>query len=462
MSQRIFLLRVIRRFVFIGRKATNRLYQLASDTEHRLSAMIESRPVVAGDGMVAKARQFAEVYYGANSAVTPVMPALPTAGRKPAVVLLLPTLSNSSLFGGAATALIFAALLSQRHGMPLRVVQTVVNGEASRLQGLFDKYGIPVSAASVEVLSVAERRHNFYGYLDLHPEDQLVVSAWWDAALAATFPLRRKFIYLVQDYEPIFYANSDQKLLAEQSYAGGNFVAVCNTSLMAQCISESGKLAKDTPVLHFEPMVARLPRTQPQGAARAKRTLFFYGRPSVERNLFYFGLRILNEVFSRSLLRAEEWDVVMAGEGSAPNIQLESGVVIRNLGKLTLDEYDALKMKTDVALSLMMAPHPSYPPLELALAGAAVVTSRYGPKQSLEDYSANILCMPADLEAMIDAVVKASQMSESERVANAKRSILPLDWQSAFAPCFEQLDPLFDRPASGQTGTVAVPVRTTA
>ncbi|MFX6760061.1 hypothetical protein ABTH30_24485, partial [Acinetobacter baumannii] len=78
------------------------------------------------------------------------------------------------------------------------------------------------------------------------------------ATLAAAFPLRRKFIYLVQDYEPIFYANSDQKLLAEQSYAGGNFVAVCNTALMAQCITESGKLAQQTPVLHFEPMVARL------------------------------------------------------------------------------------------------------------------------------------------------------------------------------------------------------------
>lgn len=462
MSQRIFLLRVIRRLVFIGRKATNRLYRLASDAEHRLSAMIESRPAVAGDGVVAKARQFAEVYYGANPAVTPVMPALPAAGRKPAVVLLLPTMSNSSLFGGAATALIFAALLSRRRGMPLRVVQTVVNGEASGLQGLFDKYGIPVSAASVEVLSVAERRHNFYGYLDLHPEDQLVVSAWWDATLAAAFPLRRKFIYLVQDYEPIFYANSDQKLLAEQSYAGGNFVAVCNTALMAQCITESGKLAQQTPVLHFEPMVARLPRSRPDATAHAKRTLFFYGRPTVERNLFYFGLRILNEVFSRNLLRAEEWDVVMAGEGSAPNIQLESGVVVRNLGKLTLDEYDALKARTDVALSLMMAPHPSYPPLELALAGAAVVTSRYGPKQSLSHYSSNILCVPADLEAMIAAVVQASQMHEAERLANVERSILPLDWQSAFASCYEQLDSLLDGPGAGQTSMVAVSVKTAA
>jgi len=251
-------------------------------------------------------------------------------------------------------------------------------------------------------------------------------------------------------------------LLAEQSYAGGNFVAVCNTALMAQCITESGKLAQQTSVLHFEPMVARLPRSQPQATAKAKRTLFFYGRPTVERNLFYFGLRILNEVFSRSLLRAEEWDVVMAGEGSAPNIQLESAVVIRNLGKLTLDEYDALKAKTDVALSLMMAPHPSYPPLELALAGAAVVTSRYGPKHSLSHYSANILCVPADLEAMIAAVVQASQMSEAERLANVERSILPLDWQSAFASCFEQLDSLLEGPGAGQTGTAPVPAKTAA
>ncbi|QEZ47542.1 glycosyltransferase family 4 protein [Cupriavidus oxalaticus] len=445
MSKKTFLLRVVRRLVFIGRKGLHKLYQAASDTEHRLSAVIEGRPVVAGDKSVTRARQFAEVYYSANPSVTPVMPALPQAGRRPAVVVLVPTLSDSSLFGGIATALIFGALLSQKTSRGLRIVQTVVNSKATRLQGLFDKYNISIDASAIEVLSVAERRHNYYGYLDLHPADQLVVSAWWDAALAAEFPLRRKFIYLVQDYEPIFYANSDARLLAEQSYQSSNFVAVCNTELMAQCITESGMLSPDTPVLHFEPAVARMAgRRSPGSPGKAKRTLFFYGRPNVERNLFHFGLRILNEVFARNLLSGAEWDVVMAGETTAPNIQLESGVVIRNLGKLSLDEYDEVKLKADVALSLMMAPHPSYPPLELALAGAAVVTSRYGPKQDLTRYSENILCVAPNLESMIDAIVHAAQMTEAERVRNAARTVLPVDWQSAFAQCLDQLDPLLE------------------
>ncbi len=125
----------------------------------------------------------------------------------------------------------------------------------------------------------------------------------------------------------------------------------------------------------------------------------------------------------------------MAGETAAPNIQLESGVVIRNLGKLSLDEYDEVKLKTDVALSLMMAPHPSYPPLELALAGAAVVTSSYGPKQDLTRYSKNILCVSPDLESMIDAIIRAVQMTDEERISNAACTILPADWQSAFARC---------------------------
>lgn len=445
MSQKIFLLRVVRRVVFIGRRVLHKLYQAASDTEHRLSAVIEGRPVVAGDKSVTRARQFAEVYYTANPSVTPVMPALPKAGRRPAVVVLVPTLSDSSLFGGIATALIFGALLSQKTSRGLRIVQTVVSGKATRLQGLFDKYGIGIDASEIEVLSVAERRYNYYGYLDLHPGDQLVVSAWWDAVLAAAFPLRRKFIYLVQDYEPIFYANCDSRLLAEQSYQSDNFVAVCNTKLMAQCITESGMLSSDTPVLHFEPAVTRLASHRPPAAAgKARRTLFFYGRPNVERNLFHFGLRILNEAFSRNLLDAAEWDVVMAGETTAPNIQLESGVVIRNLGKLSLDEYDEVKLRTDVALSLMMAPHPSYPPLELALAGAAVVTSRYGPKQDLRHYSENILCVAPDLESMVAAVAQAARMSEAERVRNAAQTVLPVDWQSAFARCLDQLDPLLE------------------
>ncbi|ENZ78439.1 MULTISPECIES: hypothetical protein [Ralstonia] len=446
MSKKIFVLRVFRRGVFLMRKALLSVHQFASRVEHWLSARIEGRPFPALAEQIT-AKSFDEVYYSANAYITPVMPALPKAGRAPAVVVLVPTLSDSSLFGGVATALIFAALYSNKTGKRLRVVQTVVNGKVSKLQGLFDKYHIPIDAASIEVISVAERRYNYYGYLDLHPEDQLVVSAWWDAMIAAALPLKRRFIYLVQDYEPIFYANGDTRLLAEHSYKTQRFVAVCNTQLMVRCVKDSEIMGPRTPMVSFEPAVARLidNRKSPL-PEKSKKTLFFYGRPGVERNLFYFGLRVINEAFSRGLLDREAWDIVMAGEAQVPNIQLECGAIVRNLGKLSLDEYDDLKCRTDLVLSLMMAPHPSYPPLEFALAGAAVVTTVYGPKKDLSAYSANIVCAEPELEPMLDALKRAAGMPMSERVLNAGVTILPERWEVAFEAVFSQIPNLVQIP----------------
>ena len=47
------------------------------------------------------------------------------------------------------------------------------------------------------------------------------------------------------------------------------------------------------------------------------------------------------------------------------------------LGKLSLEDYSALLSRASVGLSLMLSPHPSYPPLEMAYAGVRTITNNY-------------------------------------------------------------------------------------
>ena len=57
--------------------------------------------------------------------------------------------------------------------------------------------------------------------LAVSPEDRFVATTWWSAhvADAATRELGRdRFLYLVQDYEPLFYPMSTWNALAEQTY----------------------------------------------------------------------------------------------------------------------------------------------------------------------------------------------------------------------------------------------------
>jgi hypothetical protein len=53
---------------------------------------------------------------------------------------------------------------------------------------------------------------------------------------------------------------------------------------------------------------------------------------------------------------------------------------MRSLGKLEIEAYASLLTESAVGLSLMVSPHPSYPPLDMAHLGMRVVTNRFGPK----------------------------------------------------------------------------------
>ncbi len=98
----------------------------------------------------------------------------------------------------------------------------------------------------------------------------------------------------------------------------------------------------------------------------------------------------------------------MAGQDKLPDIELTAGVVIKNLGKLNMDEYIELLQTIDIAVSPMMAPHPNYPTLEFASTGAQVVTTRYDIKQDLSKYSKNIIMADISAESIAGAINKAS------------------------------------------------------
>jgi hypothetical protein len=51
-----------------------------------------------------------------------------------------------------------------------------------------------------------------------------------------------------------------------------------------------------------------------------------------------------------------------------------------SFGKVSLDEYSDHLLRSSAGLSLMISPHPSYPPLEMAAFGVRVVTNNFANK----------------------------------------------------------------------------------
>ena len=83
---------------------------------------------------------------------------------------------------------------------------------------------------------------------------------------------------------------------------------------------------------------------------------------------------------------------------------LAGGNTLRCLGKLHLEEYRILLARARVGLSLMLAPHPSYPPLEMAYSGLRVVTNDYSSRK-MDGIHPNIVSSrSADPEEIADLI----------------------------------------------------------
>lgn len=424
-------IRVIRKLARIGNKTLSKGARLTSRIENKASRILDGTDFSI---KTAESVPFEQVYYNSLPYVTPINPSLPAIGAVPTVTLLIPTLDNKSFFGGTATALVVAAKLAKKSGKKLRIVQTLKTGVAtSGLEAFFASENVSMKEEDIQVMSVAERKYNFYGYLSIHPDDIFIASAWWDAHLIAQLPLSRKFIYLVQDFEPIFYNNSDMFVLAEETYKNDRFVPVCNTKLMYDFMrgrEYPAFLQKDA--AWFEPAVSRIKSGKVQKKAKGeKQRIFLYGRPDVHRNLFFSALKSLNDVFQSNELVAAEWEVYMAGQDNVPDITLPGGLKIKNLGKMKMQEYVDFSKTIDIAVSPMMAPHPNYPTLEFSSIGTAVITTKYENKQLLTNYTKNIIMSDSTSEAMAKAIVAASKLSYEERIKNASSASILTSWDES-------------------------------
>lgn len=426
-----FAIKAIRKTSHVGNKALRKTLHLSTRVENKATRILD------GTDFSIKLEEtvpLEKVYYDSLRYILPINPALPKVGQKPSVVLLLPSLKSSSFFGGTATALVVAAKLAVLKKMPLRIVQTLENGhgEPEKLAQFLEDDGVHIAASDITIVSVAERAYNVYGYLPMTPDDIFVASAWWDAYLLNQLPLKNKFIYLVQDFEPIFYNNSDMYVLAESTYKMNSYIPLCNTKLMYDFMRDRSYPAflKDS-AGYFEPAVSRastgLCNKKKPGE---KRRIFLYGRPNVHRNLFFSALSAIDYAFKADFLDKNGWEVYMAGQDNLPNLKLTSGVAVKNLGKMDMKDYIEFSKTIDIAVSPMMAPHPNYPTLEFASIGSMVVTTKYANKVDLSGYSPNIVMADIDAESMAGAINHAAK--QLEKAGREKQACsLPADWHQS-------------------------------
>lgn len=346
---------------------------------------------------------------------------------RPVVNVFVPTLNPSEMFAGIATAVDLGLELAQR-GEHVRFIATdlpIAAPQASRAFVLGRANDISCGARFTLACGVTE------GELAFHPADQFLATAWWTAHLAHKVMQEHRFTeqrfwYLIQDYEPHFYPWGTEHAGALASY-DLPMRPIFNSQPLCDYTLSCGHWFGAAPLV-FAPSIntttyANLPRP-----GREKARIVFYGRPEVPRNLFPLGVEALGQFVQNAGLTANEVEVVSLGLPHQ-NVLLPNGVTIRSLGKLPWADYPGFLAQSDLGLSLMMSPHPSHPPIEMAAAGMRVVTNRFSSKD-LSTLAPHIVSAPltaADLAGGLETAWRMPAPSEAERAFSIAPLGAPLD-----------------------------------
>lgn len=359
------------------------------------------------------------------------------------VNLLLATIDFRYIFGGYLGMFSLALRLSAE-GFNVRIILLEpTDVEMNVWRNAIKKYpGVDTLFDEVEVIQRYDRAEE----VRVSPQDRFVATNGWGAHVAhkASQELKQdRFMFMVQEYEPYFLPMNTISALFQQSYEFPQFDLFSTPhlrdffkqnriGLFAHPNSDDNHAVFKNAIQKFSPSLSDMQRPE--------RRILFYARPEehAARNLFELGMKALAELARSPGFDAETWKFYGMGSiGGVPKIRLAPNVLMELLPKTDLQTYAERMPLHDVGLSLMLTPHPSLVPLEMASAGMWTVTNTFANKtaESLEAVSSNIIAVEPTLESVIEGLRRAISRVEQydERLAGADVN-WPSSWDDAFPP----------------------------
>lgn len=306
--------------------------------------------------------------------------------------LILPTLRKTKVFGGILTTIKILNKMIARTDTKARVI--VVLKESYNPKWTYSIHGFGYND---------EKRNQlvFLGddsTLKVKKNDVFIFTSWRTAYLMmpvlnwqiANYSLvDRKAVYLIQDFEPGFFPWSTEFMLAESTYKTNpkNIIALYNSKELYEYFlkKEYGFYAQK----YFEPSLNDELKKKLLNnlASERKKQILIYGRPSEYRNAYEI-IKGALIIWSKQYPSAGEWEIISLGE-DYEDVKLENNV-IHVQGKLSLSGYADVLLSSYAGISLMVSPHPSYPPLEMSTFGVKTITNSFENKD-LTYFNSNII-----------------------------------------------------------------------
>ena len=354
---------------------------------------------------------------------------------RPRITMVTDSVNADSLYGGIGTALVLSALLAKRLGADLRLLTRADVTDPDRVAQVLSSSGVDWNGDigfTCSPLGQPGRQ------VDVTAQDRFVTTSWWTtrAMLGSVGPSR--LVYLLQDDERMFYPHGDQRLRCAELLNEPDLRMVVNSRMLFDHLAATGVTDLARRASWFEPAFPSAANSI-QDRADGRLNFFFYARPNHARNLYVRGIEAIGLAIEEGHLDPRRWTVHFIGGGGP--VALPRGMQPVVIPAMPRSEYVALTRRMDAGLCLMYTPHPSYPPLDLAMAGSVVVTNRHEGKASMAGYSDNILCVEPDTASLAQAIGSATALAVDwpRRRANYQASRINRDWRAALDHVLEQL-----------------------
>jgi len=370
----------------------------------------------------------------------------PALASTPYLNIILPSMQLQHMSGGPNTAINLLYRFAE-NGIPTRFVSANTPIEADE-DAVF-KHMMTVSSVNRRLTNVSIVDGRDPGApLHIGENDVFLATAWWTAQMIHHELGRmrvKRFFYLIQDFEPGLHAWSADYTLALETYSM-DIIPIFNTRLLRDYFVENRIGVFQYPdyssrSMVFDPAIDRSHFYFVSKGPGRRRRLLFYARPAIaQRNLFEIGLAALARAAADGVFSRESWELLYIGE-QLPPTDLPGGLRIDPCPWLDFKNYAELMRSSDILLSLMLSPHPSYPPLEMASCGNLVVTNTFAckSKERLREYFPNIIATEPYVAAVCEALQLAVDMVRSGVYDATLKSVLPATWEDAFATVIPEL-----------------------
>lgn len=248
--------------------------------------------------------------------------------------------------------------------------------------------------------------------------------------------LGRLPVFFIQEYEPDFHPEGDQKSFAREAFRRPH-LGIYNSEQLLRFFQVHtdlfDKMGSGYRYCHFENAL------EPLSVDRAKfiemnkqkwiRKLIFYGRPEghASRNQFATFVLGLREAIRDGVFSAEPWEFVGIGsltyEGRVP---LEEGLELEVLTKLPFTEYTELLLTGDVGVSFISTPHPGIVHFQMANMGLVTLTNvtDIRTQEWLSQQNANLIGVELRPSAIAEGLGRAVEQARNleARADNALRT----------------------------------------